>query len=168
MGSNVIFRERDAIVRIPELNAFTKYILEFSDNDLDNVAWRFKKKIYSVLIDPDQFKRVDIPVIIVGEVRGTAYMNKDNTLQGTGRILVKFYKKNSDKVVAETLSESDGLIDYMGLEPGEYVARVDSAQLSNLNSTAEPGQREFVIKEMQEGDIVEGIDFILNTEEKKP
>jgi len=166
MGSNVIFREKDSIVRIPELNGFIKYIVEFSDEDLPNIAWRYKKKVYSVLVDPDQFKRVDIPIIIVGEMRGMAYTNKDSTLKGTGRILVKIYKKNTDKIVAEALSESDGYIDYMGLEPGDYVVRVDSTQLINLNSSVEPLQREFTIKAIEDGDIVEGIDFVLNPNEK--
>ena len=87
-------------------------------------------------------------------------------MKGIGRILVKFYKKNSDKVVAETLSESDGYIDYMGLAPGEYVARVDAGQMKNLNFTVDPPQREFTIKTSVDGDIVGGIDFVLRSEAK--
>ena len=162
-GGKAIFSKKDSIVRIPDLNAFTSYNVEFSDNDLDNIAWRFKKKVYQVLIDPNQFKRIYIPIVAVGEVSGMAYMNTDNSLQGIGRILVKFYKKNSNKVVAETLSESDGYIDYMGFEPGEYVARVDSVQLRNLNFKVSPLQRDFTIKTVEQGDIVAGIDFVLTT-----
>ena len=157
------FSKKDSIVRVPDLNAFISYFVSFDDADLENIAWRFKNKLYQVLIDPNQFKRVDVPIIIVGEVSGMAYMNKDDLLKGIGRILVKFYKKNSDKVVAETLSESDGYIDYMGLAPGEYVARVDAGQLKNLNFTVDPPQRDFTIKTSVEGDIVEGIDFVLRS-----
>ncbi|MDP3441418.1 MAG: hypothetical protein Q8T08_01025, partial [Ignavibacteria bacterium] len=160
-GGKAIFSKKDSIVRIPDLNAFTSYNIEFGDNDLENIAWRFKKKVYQVLIDPNQFKRIDIPIVAVGEVSGMAYMNTDNSLKGIGRILVKFYNKNSTKVVAETLSESDGYIDYMGLEPGEYVARVDAEQLSNLDFKADPPQIDFTIKTLEEGDIVGGIDFVL-------
>ena len=165
MGSKAIFSEKDSIVRIPDLYAFTNCIVEFNDNDLENIAWRFKNKKYQVLIDPNQFKRIDIPIISVGEVSGMAYMNKDNALKGIGRILVKFYNKNSGKLVAETLSESDGYISYMGLEPGEYVAGVDSVQLSNLDFNTDPQQIDFTIKSSEEGDIVEGLDFVLNYNE---
>ncbi len=161
-GGKAIFSEKDSIVRIPNLNAFTSYNVEFNDNDLENIAWRFKKKVYQVLIDPNQFKRIDVPIVVVGEVSGMAYMDTDNSLQGIGRVLVKFYNKNSTKVVAETLSESDGYIYYLGLRPGEYVARVDAEQLSNLDFKADPPQIDLTIKTLEEGDIVGGIDFVLS------
>lgn len=162
MGSKAIFSEKDSIVRIPDLIPFTKYILELDDNDLENISWRFKNKTYEVLIDPNQFKRIDIPVITVGEFSGMVYMNQDNTMNGIGRINVKFYKKNSTEVVAETLSESDGYFDYIGFSPGEYVASFDSVQLSNLNLTIVPQQIEFKINQLEDGDVVRGVDFALN------
>jgi hypothetical protein len=162
MGGRAIFSEKDSIVRIPDLNSFTSYIIEFSDNDLENIAWRFKNKIYSILIDPNQFKRVDVPVTAVGEVSGMVYRNSDNSLKGVGRILVKFYKNNTTKPVAETMSESDGYIDYMGLAPGEYVARLDSLQMTSLDYTADKQQIDFTIKSSEEGDVVNVIDFVLN------
>jgi hypothetical protein len=165
MGGKAIFSEKDSIVRIPDLYAFTNCILEFDDTDLENIAWRFINKKYQVMIDPNQFKRVDIPIISVGEVNGMAFINKGNELKGIGRILVKFYDKNSMALVAETLSESDGYISYLGLEPGEYSAQVDSAQLNNLDFRVDPKQIDFTIKTLEEGDIVEGIEFVLTDTE---
>ena len=178
MGGRVIFSEKDLIVRIPDLNAFTTYLVEFQDNDLENIAWSFRKKIYQVLIDPNQFKRVDIPVVAVGEASGMVYLNKDNVLKGQRRILVKFYKKSNrkegsqtfaeadsqlfSKPFAETLSESDGYLYFMGLPPGEYVVRVDPEQLKNLNMTSTPETVTIKINQTAEGDIVSGLDFILN------
>jgi len=46
MGGRVTFNEKDSIVHIPDLNAFTTYLLEFQDNDLENIARRFRRKIY--------------------------------------------------------------------------------------------------------------------------
>jgi hypothetical protein len=167
MGGKAIYSEKDSIVRIADLNSFTKYIVEFSDNDLDNISWRFKNKTYQVLIDPNQFKRIDIPVVSVGEVSGMVYRNQDHSMKGIGRILIKLYKKNSSKAVAETLSESDGYISYMGLEPGDYVACIDSVQLINLDYTVDPLKREFTIKTLEEGDIIRGIDFVFSDKELK-
>ena len=165
MGGRAIFNEKDSIVRIPDLIPFTNQLVEFDDNNLENIAWRFTHKTYSILIDPNQFKRVDIPIVPIGEASGTAYLNIDNSLKGIGRILVKFYKKGGLKSVAETLSESDGYIYYLGLEPGEYVASIDPEQLNNLDFTANPAQIEFTIRTIEQGDIVGGIDFTLT---KKP
>lgn len=166
-GGRAIFNEKDSIVRIPNLNSFTSYVIEFNDNDLENIGWCFKQKTYEVLVDPNQFKRIDVPVLSMGEISGMAYMEKENELKGIGRILIKIYEKNSDKVVAETLSEYDGYIYKLGLKPGEYRACVDLEQLSNLNFIAEPSCRYFTIKASEEGDIVDGIDFILKENKKQ-
>ncbi len=160
-GGEAFFSEKDSIVRIADLLAFTDYIIEFNDYELENISWRFKNKTYKVLIDPNQFKRIDVPVITVGEVSGMAYRKINNSISGIARILVNIYKKNETEVVAKTLSEYDGYTYYLGLSPGKYVARVDSIQLRNLGLTAEPPEIDFTIKSKIDGDIVDGIDFTL-------
>ena len=160
-GGEAIYSKKDSIVRIADLNPFTYYRIEFNDNDLDNIGWRFNKKVYQVLVDPNQFKRIYIPVTSVGEVSGTVYMNSDNILEGIGRIQVKIYNKKTNEVVKEIISESDGYVDYLGLKPGDYFARVDSVQLRNLDYKVTPLQRDFTIKPSELGDIVAGIDFVL-------
>jgi hypothetical protein len=162
-GGKMLFSENDSIVRITNLNAFTNYLVEFKDNDLQNISWRFKYKRYKVLIDPNQFKRIDIPVIPVGEVSGMTYLDNKNTVKGIGRVLVKIYKKNGLLLVAETLSESDGYIYYLGLEPDDYIARIDSVQLSNLKLSASPPQVYFTLKAVENGDMVSGIDFVIRS-----
>jgi hypothetical protein len=166
MGGKTFFNKNDSIVRITDLNAFTYHIIEFDNTNLESISLRFTNNIYKVLIDPNQFKRVDIPVIAVGEVSGMTFLNKDNSLKGIGRILVKFYRKESSKLVAETLSEYDGYIYYLGLAPGEYIAKIDSLQLSNLAFRADPPQIEFKINAASDGDIVGNLDFVLNSDEK--
>ena len=162
-GGKVILNNSDSILSIPDLVAFNRYDVEFKDSDLENIAWRLKKKKYDVLIDPNQFKRIDVPVIPVGDIEGMAYLKKTDKLTGIGKILVKIYNKNSHGKIAETISESDGYIRYNGLEPGEYIACTDSVQLNNLNYTATPKQRSFTIKPVEDGDIVNNVDFIFES-----
>lgn len=162
-GGRVVFSLKDSIIRIPDLTAFTSYMLEFMDNDLDNIAWQFKNKLYQVLIDPNQFKRVDVPVIPLGEVSGMVYLDNDDTIKGLGRILISFYEKKSKREIAQTLSESDGYTYFLGLEPGDYIARVDSVQLSNLGYSATPMELSFKIKTIELGDMVSGLNFIIRT-----
>jgi hypothetical protein len=167
-GGQAIFNEKDLIVRIPNLNAFNNYTLTFSDTELDNIAWRFKDKFYQVMIDPNQFKRIDVPIQSMGEISGMVYLEKRDLLKGLGRVLIKIYKKGSDKVVSEILSESDGYVYLLGLKPGEYRACVDPEQLINLGFIAEPTCRDFSIKISEDGDIVEGMDFVLKTKSDLP
>jgi hypothetical protein len=165
MSNDVIFNDKDSIIRIAGLYAFTRYNLQFNDRDLENISWRFKNHIYDVLIDPNQFKRVDIPVIAMGEINGMVYMNANNTLKGIARVLVKIYEKNSLNPIAETLSETDGYIQYLGLKPGEYTVGIDSLQLNKLGLLATPSKINFTIKPAEQGDIAGPVNFILKKEE---
>jgi hypothetical protein len=103
----------------------------------------------------------------MGEISGMTFIEKENSLKGIGRISIKIYKKDSDKLVTEILSESDGYLYNLGLKPGEYRACIDPEQLKNLDFVAEPACRYFTIKTLEEGDIVNGIDFIVRENKKE-
>ena len=64
-------------------------------------------------------------------------------------------------LVARTLSESDGYFSYMGLAPGEYEARIDTAQLNKLNWTVSPASINFTITAGIDGDVADGLEFVL-------
>jgi len=161
-GAKAVFSDKDLIVRIPNLHSFTRYTIQFDDNDLENIGWQFKNKTYAVLVDPNQFKRVDIPIIVRGEINGMVTMESDSQKRGLGRILVNIYRKN-DTRVAQVLSESDGYIHYLGLDPGAYYAEIDTVQLNSLKIMATPARQSFIIRESEEGDIADDIDFILTS-----
>ena len=132
MGSKVLFREKDSVIRLPDLNPFTRYMIEFSDNDLENVAWRFVRKKWSVLIDPNQFKRVDVPIIPVGEVSGMVYIERGGILHGTGRLVVNIFRYGDTIPFTQVMTESDGYLYFLGLPPGTYSAAIDPVQLTRL------------------------------------
>jgi hypothetical protein len=107
--------------------------------------------------------------MVMGEATGTTYMNNNNILNGIGRIQVNFYKAGSQVVIAQTLSETDGYVQYLGLEPGDYTARIDSVQLQKLKLSVTPAEINFTIRPNESGDIFQMGNFILNkTEALKP
>lgn len=160
-GGRIIYSKKDSIIRIAGLEPFISYILELSDKDFENLAWRLINKTYKILIDPNQFKTIEIPIVPVGEVSGDVYLKNDSLTRGLGRVLVNICNKDGVKI-AQTLSESDGYVNYLGLEPGEYTAKIDSLQLSLLSLDVSPLQIPFKIKATEDGDIVEGINFVLS------
>lgn len=159
-GGQAIISEKDSIVRVSDLNAFVDYTVEFSNNDLENISWRFKHKTYQVLVDPNQYKKVYVPVISVGEVSGMVYFDNENNRKGLGRITIQIFNQQGAKV-AETLSESDGYFSYLGLNPGNYTLRIDQEQLDKLEYLSAPVQQNMVIKASIDGDIVDGLDFVV-------
>jgi protocatechuate 3,4-dioxygenase beta subunit len=155
-AAKAVISEKDSIVRVSDLNAFINYTVEFSDDDLDNISWRFKHKTYQVLVDPNQYKKVDVPIISIGEVSGIVSKNNE----GIGRITIQIYDKKGNKV-AETLTETDGYYSYLGLKPGEYSTKIDEAQLNKLGYESTPKTHSAVIKASVDGDVIQGLDFNL-------
>jgi hypothetical protein len=161
VSSNVaVISKKDSIVRVSDLNAFVNYTIKFSNTDLDNISWRFKDNTYQILVDPNQYKRVYVPIISVGEVNGMVYLVSDKTMKGQARVTLQIYDKKGEKV-AETISEYDGYFSYLGLKPGIYTVRVDESQLKKLNYKSYPLVHQIVIKESTYGDLLEGLDFKL-------
>jgi hypothetical protein len=166
-GAKSVISKKDSIVRVFDLNAFVNYTIEFLDTNLDNIAWRFKHKTYEILVDPNQYKRVFVPIIAVGEISGTVFLKKGEDIEGQGRVTLQIIDEKGNKI-AETLSEFDGYFSYLGLKPGKYTVRVDEAQLKNLNYKALPKVHQVTIKVSEYGDIKDGLDFTLSEKTPKP
>lgn len=166
-GAKPLYDTRDTVIRIPNLNNFTEYRIRFNDGDLQNIAWQFKKKIYQVVIDPNQFRRIDIPVMVVAEINGRVDLQRNDGFMGYGRIVVNIYHENSKSPVAVTITETDGSFYYLGLLPGNYYACIDSVQLHRLGLEADPPCVKFTIKASADGDIVSSLNFVLKDLKKQ-
>ncbi|MCX6222962.1 MAG: SPOR domain-containing protein [Bacteroidia bacterium] len=154
--------DRDSTIRVLDLEPYTAYFVELDQNSFDNVAWKLRKKTMSVVVDPNQFKMIDIPIAVVGEVSGTVNKKGKGEDTGIGRIVVNIFNLES-KIVAKTLTEQDGYFSYLGLAPGKYYAQVDTLQLKRVHMVSEPDTLHFSIKPSRDGDIVDGRNFTLTS-----
>ena len=160
-GGKAVISEKDSIVRISDLNAFVKYNIGFSDAELENISWKFSNHSYQVLVDPNQYKKVEVPIVVMGELDGTVFLNTGKQSKGLGRISVQIYNSVGKKV-AEVLSESDGYFNYLGLKPGKYTVRADAKQLDNLEYISSPSLHEVSIEVSEDGSVVEGLNFYIS------
>lgn len=163
-GAKAVISQKDSIIRISDLNAFVKYNIGFSDAELENISWRFKNHSYQILVDPNQYKIVEVPIVVMGEIGGSVFLNTDNQSKGLGRISVQIFNSVGEKV-AEVLSESDGYFNYLGLKPGKYTVRADVKQLENLDYQSSPKSHEVAIDVSEDGTVLEGLDFYISTRE---
>jgi hypothetical protein len=161
-GGRLFQYDRDSTIRVLDLEPYTAYYVELDQNSFNNVAWKLRKKTMSVVVDPNQFKMIDVPIAVVGEVSGTVNKKNNGDAVGIGRIVVNFFNRES-KLVGKTLTEPDGYFSYLGLAPGKYFAQVDTTQLKRVHMVSEPDTLHFSIKPSRDGDIVEGIDFVLTS-----
>jgi hypothetical protein len=152
--------ERDTTIRILGLEPYTDCFIELDPNSFDNIAWRLDKQTYSVAVDPNILKLIEIPVVIAGEASGFVTLEKDGNRKGLGRIIIGFYTKGN-KPSGKTLTEDDGYYSYFGLGPGEYYVRIDTSQLRKLNMISDPELMPFSIAGSIDGDIVDNLNFTL-------
>jgi hypothetical protein len=159
-GGRVEHIERDTLIRIYDMEPYTTSLLTLLGSNFDNIAWQIKNKKMAVTIDPNQFKVIEVPVDVLGEVAGTVYLGSEGSERGQGRVIVNIYKRDST-LVSSTLTEEDGYFSYMGLRPGKYFAMIDTTQMRRLSMKATPGIIEFEIEESYEGDFVDGLEFYI-------
>ena len=162
-GGTIIRNDKDTTIRIMDLVPYTSYFLELDKNSFDNIAWQMHNLSMKVNIDANQFKNIEIPVAVMSEGSGTVY----NELKGQGRILVQFYR-NESEIVSRTMSESDGYYSYLGLKPGKYTARIDPEQLKKLKMVSVPEKRVLNIPPSRDGTIIDGLDFKIGLINKEP
>lgn len=166
-GGRILPDSKDSLIRVMDLEPFASYMLEFSDTQFDNIAWQIQNKTLSILMDPNQFKLLEIPIKVMGEINGMVYINNGKTVRAQGRVQVNIFDINGN-LVAKTLSESDGYINYLGLAPGAYYAEVDEAQLAKLKYVAKPNRFDFEIHPSVNGDIIDNIEFQLMKQTNEP
>ncbi len=159
-GGRIVKNDRDTTIRILGLEPYTNCFIDLDPNSFDNISWRLTKETYSVAVDPDILKNIEIPVIIAGEATGYVFLESEGEKKGQGRIVVSFFDSNL-KPAGKTITEDDGYYSYFGLTSGKYRVRIDTSQLRKLNMTSDPETLQFTIAGGLDGDIADGLDFIL-------
>ncbi len=161
-GGRVEKSERDSTIRILGLEPYTTCYIELDPNSFDNISWRLQKPTLNVEVDPNILKLIEIPISVVGEATGTIKIEKEGEKRGLGRIIVSFFYANM-RSAGKTLSEDDGYFSYFGLTPGRYSVMIDTGQLNKLNMISEPKTLSFEVKTGTEGEIINGLDFIVRS-----
>jgi cell division protein FtsN len=152
--------EKDTTIRILSLEAYTKCIIEFDDSDFDSPPLKLLNRTYSVHVDPNMLKEIEVPLIIAGKGAGTIRVNWDGEIRGLDGIVSHLYNKDQ-KRVGRIFSKADGSYKYDGLSLGSYVVRIDSIQLQRIGMTCTPDSIKFEITSDSGGTTVHGLDFML-------
>jgi hypothetical protein len=159
-GGRIEKSSHDTTIRVSDLEPYNQYFIELDRNSFNNISWRIPKATISITINPNQYKLVEVPVTVVGEASGYVYISEESGQRGLGRITVCFYRSDTI-LVARMLTESDGYFSLFGLPPGSYTAKLDTHQLYQVHMTVSPGEIPFTILRSKDGDVVDGLEFIL-------
>lgn len=152
--------KHDTTIVVRNLEAYNSFLITFDQNSFEEISWQIKLRTIKVEIDPNQFRLIEIPVSILGEVNGTVYTQTEAGKKIQERILINIYN-SAGHFVASTLSEADGYYNFLGLAPGSYTAKPDAEQMQKLGLRAFPIAWKFNIESGSYGDVQSGIDFTL-------
>jgi len=129
-------------------------------NSFENLSWKILQPHLRISVDPNQVKRIYVPVVPLGEVSGTVYRYDQTERLGLGGISVAIYDHKS-VLVAKVATEEDGFYSYLGLKPGKYTARIEDAELDRAGMERGAAPAIFMIKSSKEGDLAGHQDFLL-------
>jgi hypothetical protein len=160
-GGRLEHNKKDTTIIITGLEAYANYFIDMDKNSFDNIGWQLKRATMNVVIEPNHFRLIEVPVAVVGEASGTIFSRDNKTTKGQGRIIVNFYNEKA-MLVGRTITESDGYFSYVGLTPGKYTAEIDKAQLEKLHMSSAPAKLDVTIQSSREGDIVDGLKFLIS------
>jgi hypothetical protein len=150
---------RDSVIRVSQLQGYFQYNLEVDRLQIDpNLVPTVNK--FSFVVDPNQFKRIEIPFYRGGTVSGTVYLEKEGVrspLSGS-RVLML----SNDKSSGDTLRTfADGGFYAMNVAPGSYTLAVDPSQLQFLQAVQKDGPVSIIVHRTPQGDIVENIEIVV-------
>ncbi len=163
---NLSYNKEKTIIQISDLQPYRELILEIDPSSLDNIAWKIENSRIAIETLPNHYRKLEIPINVLGELSGMVFLKDKNKIEGQGRILINIY--NSEKIkVTSVLSEGDGYFSYLGLKPGNYIAKIDEEQLNQLGFTSNPGKFSFDIEISEFGDIVDNLEFIIEAKKEE-
>lgn len=159
-GGRMMRNLRDTSICIMDMEPYAAYLFELESKSFESVSWQIRKPTIRVTIEPNQLRRVDVPVSVMGEVAGSVRLREDSVLKEQSGIKICIYRSDSTWVKC-ILTESDGYFNYMGLPPGDYVVQPDPAQMKKLKMKPQQAAYDIHISAKKEGDVIDDIQFIL-------
>ena len=161
-SGRIDYSKQDTVIRLSDLEPYNNYFIDISQNSFENIGWQVRNKTMNVAVDPNQYKLIEVPVVVMSEADGTVMLQSKSGSKGQGRISVCFYRADGT-LAGCTTTEPDGYYNFMGLIPGEYTVRPDEAQLKRLNMSVTPASSTITVLPSREGGLIENNDFTLKS-----
>jgi len=151
---------QDGISRLTQLQPYRRYNFTVNEAKISNPLLLAKNKEFSVILDPNSYRVLDIPFYTTGIIEGHVDKVRAGEFVPISGLRIKINNVDDTfKTVLRTFS--DGSYYSMEIPPGFYEAWVDDSQLEFLGMISNPEKLYFEVKASADGDYIEGLDFIL-------
>lgn len=161
-----VTENENGTLSITELDPYRRYLIRLSASELDNISWVPKFQSFAINPAANGVTVIEVPIVAAGQIEG--YVNStgekgDKPLGGV-RILIRHRDMNDTSLVTLTqdlITFTNGEYYYLGLTPGKFRATIDPSILSVMHLTSTPPYIDFELKSKEEGDMIEGLNFIV-------
>lgn len=118
-GGRVEEQPRDSVILVKGLQASREVRLEFTPGFFEDIFWEPAYQSAAVVPDPNQYKRIDIPVLPYHEIYG--YLQPDGA-DAQARIMaaVVYLYDRDGKLLTQAYPERDGYFSFTQIRPGRY------------------------------------------------
>ncbi len=165
-GIRVMYNN-DTVHRFVSLEPYTKYIVSVKNAGFKSIAWMLDYETIAVYPEPNQIKKIYVPVKPMGEIEGQIIIEDEKGKQKPApRIIVNIYN-NKEVLVHKCLTDKNGYYNYLGLSPGKHNISLDITQLNNLNYYTSNINQEIYINDSYEGDFISDINFVFKRKNDK-
>ncbi len=148
------------ITRLTQLQPYRRYNLFVNEAKISNPLLLAKNKEFSVILDPNSYKVLNIPFYTTGIIEG--HVDKIVDQEYVAISGLRIHVRNDDGSYETVLRTFvDGSFYSMELPPGEYEAWVDDTQLEFLGMISIPERLLFSVEAKPDGDFIDGLNFIL-------
>jgi hypothetical protein len=156
-GANFPARtDADGVAYLPRLPVHQNVDLGLDPTTLEDPQWQSRVKGVRIVPRPGQVNQVDFAVSMTGEIDGTTYLlAKGGTKRPIGDLKLELVDAEH-KIVASMSSAADGYYVITAIFPGDYLLRIDPAQLERLGLVGTGSQK---ITISQDGTVLNGRDF---------
>jgi hypothetical protein len=142
---------------------FEEYFMSLEPQFLDNPLWVPRYNTFSVISEPNQFLRIQLPIVVGGILRGRVTYDLAGQTFPAENLTVSVVPEGGEKegYPKTSLSFSTGEFEFIGLPPGRYVVSLNQNQVSQLGYRNAQLTQTVEIRVLPEGDEVNNINFRL-------
>ncbi len=145
---------------------YEEYVMTIEPASLDNPLWVPRYENIGVFSEPNQFRVVDLPIVVGGIVRGKIEVQTPKKVIPGEGLTVTLELQNAPggkkPLKLTTVAFSTGEYEFVGVPPGTYKVSLDAAQVAQFGYIAKELSHVIEIHAKAEGEEVAGVDFSLS------
>ncbi len=144
---------------------YEEYIISIDQQSLDNPLWVPRYNNFAVISEPNQFRQVQLPIIVGGVVRGKVELQTDGkTLPAEGigiTIQAVDSVSSGTPFKASTNTFSTGEFEFIAVPPGNYIVVMNERLISDLGYKTSQLSHTIEVQAKPDGDEINDVNFFL-------